>query len=786
MASRRRNQRAVNIWPGFVDALATLLLVVMFALLVFTISQYVLSLALSGSEQKVEQQDQELTQLSSDLEDVSREREELEANVQGLSQKVTANIKEIRTLKKLLADAEREKIRLADKITTVTKEQQQLQASERILTEERNALISDLRVLTRERDDFAEQTDSLSSERNSLIERLTAIVGEQKKTQIELELRSKELAQNRALSAELESQLADEADRLSVLKARFANLQKENTQVSLELASEQEKLIILRGEFNQVSEEQVETVSLLAEERKLLTSLRKDFADLETLQSQTTERLNITEQERQALEVKSKELLSDVAVLQALRDKLEADLGGLAQVKAQTDELLNLTEQERVDLQERSKTLLADVAELQAIRDILIDDAEKLQTELEDMVTARNLLQARLEHLESEYAGFQENSEQQRSDLRTEVATTQEQLDKMRIKSGELEKEVRLLLAAKQSLEVTTDELKETNASLLASTDLVGSEKDEALSKIEELAILVADLQFKNAKVSGELENAFKTINADRAKMEATLAEVAILRGLREDFLRQVKTLQAALQNREGEGTSLANQLATAQASEEAQSIVLQEAQAKLDILNSQVFNLRQQITALNEALDISEVSSTDKELEIAQLSSRLNAALASKVQELARYKSEFFGRLREVVANRKDVKIVGDRFVFQSELLFESGSDRLGTRGREEMEKFAATILVLANKLPEDIDWILRVDGHTDAVPLSGTGRFRSNWDLSAARALSVVDFLILNGLQPNRLAATGFGEHQPIVPGVTPEANNQNRRIEFKLTER
>lgn len=786
MASRRRNQRAVNIWPGFVDALATLLLVVMFALLVFTISQYVLSLALSGSEQKVEQQDQELTQLSSDLEDVSREREELEANVQGLSKKVTSNIKEIRTLKKLLADAEREKIRLADKITTVTKEQQQLQASERILTEERNALISDLSVLTRERDDFAEQTDSLSSERNSLIERLTAIVGEQKKTHIELELRSKELEQNRALSAELESQLADEADRLSVLKARFANLQKENTQVSLELASEQEKLIVLRGEFDQATQVQAETANLLDEERKLLTNLRKDFADLETLQSQTTERLNITEQERQALDVKSKELLSEVAVLQALRDKLEADLGGLEQVKAQTDELLSLTEQERHDLQERSKTLLADVAELQTIRDILIGDAEKLQTELEEMVTARNLLQARLEHLESEYAGYQENSEQQRDDLRVEVATTQEQLDKMRIKSVELEEEVRLLLAAKQSLELTTDELKETNASLLASSDLVGSEKDEALSKIEQLAILVAELQSKNAKVSGELEDAFKTIDADRAKMEATLAEVAILRDLREGFLRQVKTLQAALQNREGEGSSLANQLAAAQASEEAQSIVLQEAQAKIDILNSQIFNLRQQITALNEALFISEVNSTDKELEIAQLSSRLNAALASKVQELARYKSEFFGRLREVVANRKDVKIVGDRFVFQSELLFESGSDRLGSRGREQMEKFAGTILELANKLPDDIDWILRVDGHTDAVPLSGTGQFRSNWDLSAARALSVVDFLIVNGLPPNRLAATGFGEHQPIVPGVTPEANNQNRRIEFKLTER
>ena len=356
----------------------------------------------------------------------------------------------------------------------------------------------------------------------------------------------------------------------------------------------------------------------------------------------------------------------------------------------------------------------------------------------------------------------------------------------MRSKAAELENEVRLLLAAKQSLEQATTELKDTNASLLSSSDQINEERIEALSKIEQRSLLVADLQSQNAKIGGDLEDAFKTIDADRAKMEATLAEVAILRSLREDFLKQVKSLQTALQAKDGESGSLANQLAAAQASEEAQSIVLQEAQSKIDILNSQIFNLRQQITALNEALDISETVSADKELEIAQLSSRLNVALASKVQELARYKSEFFGRLRDVVANRDDVKIVGDRFVFQSELLFESGSDRLGRRGREEMEKFAVMIQELSGKLPDDIDWILRVDGHTDGVPLSGTGRFSSNWDLSAARALSVVEFLISQGMEPNRLAATGFGEFQPIIPGVSPEANSQNRRIEFKLTER
>jgi chemotaxis protein MotB len=737
LAYRRRNQRAVNIWPGFVDALSTLLLVVIFVLLVFTVSQYVLSLALSGSEEKLQERDQALLQLSSDFEDVSREQRELRANVAGLSSEVSARLKEISKLKANLADAEKEKDRLSQKIETVSLERQQLQASEKVLVEKRNSLLSDLRVLTRERDGFAEQTDSLTSERNSLIERLTAIVGEQKKTATDLKLKEQELQKTLALADDLESQLASEADRLSVLRARFATLTEEKERTTQELLSEKDSLVKIRAQLASLTQDKTRTEANLSAERAILADLRTEFDSLGAQQQQTAQ-------------------------------------------------LLALTEEERLALEEKSKALLNDVAELQSIKGAMLQSAETLQTDLESMTTARNLLQARIEDLQQEYAGFRENSEEQRDDLRTEVATTQEQLDRMRAKSDELDKEVRLLLAARQALEASGAELSSTNDQLMSVTGQLTDEKLEALDKIEALALLVSELQTDNAKVNAELEDAFKSIDVDRAKLEATLAEVAILRNLREDFLKQVKTLQGALQSSQGDGGQLASQLQDARASEEAQSIVLQEAQAKVDILNSQIFNLRQQITALNEALNISESTTVNKELEIAQLSSRLNVALASKVQELARYKSEFFGRLRDVVANRDDVKIVGDRFVFQSELLFESGSDRLGSSGRDEMEKFANMIIGLASKLPDDIDWILRVDGHTDAVPLSGNGRFRSNWDLSAARALSVVDFLVEQGLPPKRLAATGFGEHQPIIPGISPEANSQNRRIEFKLTER
>ena len=171
--------------------------------------------------------------------------------------------------------------------------------------------------------------------------------------------------------------------------------------------------------------------------------------------------------------------------------------------------------------------------------------------------------------------------------------------------------------------------------------------------------------------------------------------------------------------------------------------------------------------------------------MQIESLGKRLNAALASKVQELSRYRSEFFGRLREVLGNRPGIRIVGDRFVFQSEVLFDVASAELGPAGKEQMGALAQTLKELVVKIPEDIDWVLRVDGHTDKTPIS-TARFPSNWELSAARAISVVKYLIDQGLPPVRLVAAGFAANRPIDPGVDEIALRRNRRIELKLTQR
>jgi chemotaxis protein MotB len=208
------------------------------------------------------------------------------------------------------------------------------------------------------------------------------------------------------------------------------------------------------------------------------------------------------------------------------------------------------------------------------------------------------------------------------------------------------------------------------------------------------------------------------------------------------------------------------------------------KALSQVALLNQQIAALRDQLAALGAALDVSEKKNKDSETRVSELGQRLNVALAQHVQELSSYRSDFFGKLRQVLGNRSDIRIVGDRFVLQSEIFFDTGRADLKPEGRAELDKVAAAIVELESQIPAEIAWILRVDGHTDVRPI--IGQFKSNWDLSAERAISVVQYLVGKGVKPSRLLAAGFGEFQPIDSGTTEDAYRRNRRIEFKLTER
>ena len=212
---------------------------------------------------------------------------------------------------------------------------------------------------------------------------------------------------------------------------------------------------------------------------------------------------------------------------------------------------------------------------------------------------------------------------------------------------------------------------------------------------------------------------------------------------------------------------------------------ISESARAKIALLNKQTAALRAQLSRIEAALEASEQQTAEHKVQIVNLGKRLNAALASKVQELSRYRSEFFGRLRDVLGKQPGLRIVGDRFVFQSEVLFEKGSADIGMTGQSQLKALAASLKDLSMKIPNDIDWVLRIDGHTDSDPIR-TSRFPSNWELSTARAIAVVQKLIGQGLPANRLVAAGFGKFQPIDKGQDEIAKRRNRRIELKLTQR
>jgi chemotaxis protein MotB len=294
------------------------------------------------------------------------------------------------------------------------------------------------------------------------------------------------------------------------------------------------------------------------------------------------------------------------------------------------------------------------------------------------------------------------------------------------------------------------------------------------LSIVFLLTVFLVVQFFLSQEVTGK-DKALEQLNAKISTLRAGLASA-------EGERDRIKGLYDGLAGAGGDAQGRANELNKALDSEKQ---VTSRALAQIEVLNQQISALRRQLAALEEALEASEKRDKESQGRIADLGQRLNVALAQRVQELSRYRSEFFGRLRAILGNRPDIRIVGDRFVFQSEVFFDTGQALLLPEGRAELEKLAAALTELDRQIPSEIAWVLRVDGHTDVRPINSP-LFKSNWELSSARAISVVQYLISLGVPSQRLVAAGFAEFQPLDTAPTEEAYKRNRRIELKLTER
>ncbi|MBP7242162.1 peptidoglycan -binding protein [Amaricoccus sp.] len=440
-----------------------------------------------------------------------------------------------------------------------------------------------------------------------------------------------------------------------------------------------------------------------------------------------------------------------------------ADALGLARSQADTQAALISTLTGERDAQaERLADFEAQVASLIARNTDLTGSLEAAQAESAERLTAAQALELSLAQARSEV------------DAEKEAA--------------------RLAAARREALEALV-------ASLRADAAAQGTALDDAEAARLAEAAAAEELRQRLAGSQAELTAMTLSLEAERKRAEETLTLLAAAEAARD---RLSGTEATALSDAERRAAELAQARALLAEQEQASA----EAQRQVAVLNQQTAELRRQLDGLQGLLDSAADRDADAKVQIETLGANLNAALArvaseeqaradlearerarleAEAKDLRRYRSEFFGRMQEILGAREGVQVVGDRFVFPSEVLFAPGSATLGPEGQAQVARVAAVIREIAGEIPPDIDWVLRVDGHTDRTPLGPGSSFRDNWDLSQARALSVVRYMIAaQGVPANRLAATGFGEYQPIDPGDSPEALARNRRIELKFTER
>ena len=397
---------------------------------------------------------------------------------------------------------------------------------------------------------------------------------------------------------------------------------------------------------------------------------------------------------------------------------------------------------------------------------------------LNEALSGRDAALQKLESHVSELADLLGLERAQGAELRLNIAQLSEELQASVTLRDDLNATIEALTLRAESAEQTTKRLNKALEEAFATIEADNTKLASQSSELAALSTRAESAEERAARLKKALEDAFATVEADKAKIQVQVRELAAL-------TQSVAALRALKEELETKIVEMAGKLGESEAAMIAERDISESARARLALLNRQMAALREQLAQLSAVLEASEVLSKKQKVQIANLGKRLNAALATKVQELSRYRSEFFGRLREVLGRQPGVRIVGDRFVFQSEVLFASGSAELGEEGQEQLGRLADTLREISMKIPKDIDWILRIDGHTDKLPIK-TAQFPSNWELSSARAISVVKFLKSREIPANRLVAAGFGEHQPLDDRDDEIGYRRNRRIELKLTQR
>ena len=374
--------------------------------------------------------------------------------------------------------------------------------------------------------------------------------------------------------------------------------------------------------------------------------------------------------------------------------------------------------------------------------------------------------------------------------------------DEIRLKQSEISEKENLLTAKDQEISLQDQLLKQKDETIITLDDLIDKQALDITELNEIIARITEELSL-SLEEKEELRGRLSSLNEEQELLKSQLQELGgenqALVGQLSDSQGRIQSLLESLSSSKGENEILETQISSVESQNQSlrdqitsleqdsviQTTSLNDALAQISRLSEDIKILSNEIQLLNNLLDSKEAEIASNKIELGELGDRLNRVLTSELYKLQKYKSEFFGQLSETLGQREDIQIKGDRFIFQSEILFESGSADIQAGGRVALSLIAKTLIDLSNQIPTDLNWILQVDGHTDKIPIATT-RFPSNWELSHARALEVVKFFIQQGIPADKLSANGYGEHQPISLGSSPEDLKLNRRIELKITQR
>jgi chemotaxis protein MotB len=718
MALRRRRKGGggLEAWPGYVDALSTLLMVIIFVLLVFVLAQGFLSVALSSRDRALERLNRQVSELS-----------ELLALERGQAEELR---------------------------TSLSRTAEELRAS----SAAREALARNFSVLREERDRLAAEREATRAERDRLSARIA-----------DLELAA---GGGAARIAELEGRLAEALARAEAAGGDAAATVRTLTDAQRLLAAERAALEAVRRDLAAARDQSTALARDLAQERGTREATQRDLA-----------------QERTTREATQRDLAM-------ARNEITALSGNLTAERDQRTQ----RERELVQAREQGQALARDLAATRQARDTATESLEARRREAEalarDLAAARASLAAAqrdIATLREEAAALDRTVRADRATIEarlSDIARLTDQIRGLEALRDQMERQAAAAMARagdeerlRGTAEAALGEAQRLLANVTGRATTAEREAAEAAARASAADRATAEAAARTAaaeRLAGEARQAAGVAEARSAAAER-VAQESQRAAQDADRARAAATLLATEASRRVQDAERARTAADGQAAEYAR--LSESARTQVALLTRQLEALRAELARVAATLEAEENAGRDKDAQIVNLGARLNAALAARVEELQQYRSDFFGRLRRVLGDRPEVRIVGDRFVFQSEVLFPVGGAELSPGGQAQIRDLARVLIDLAGQFPPDLAWVLRVDGHADRSPVRGGGRFASNWELSAARSIAVAQLLMQEGLPANRLAAAAFGDTQPLDDRDTPDAFARNRRIELRL---